>query len=85
MALEQPHVKLADLWRRGYMLLDVDEERVQAEWYLFERVDEASTESFFGAMAMCAGRPWAVARTEPSETPDQVPEAAPGVPSEPEG
>lgn len=28
-----PHVKLVDLYQRGYMVLDVTAERVQTEWY----------------------------------------------------
>ncbi|MEY4575975.1 MAG: putative alkaline phosphatase [Pseudomonadota bacterium] len=39
IALQQPHVKYAQLWRRGYMLIDVTAERVQADWYHFDAVD----------------------------------------------
>ncbi|HSN71874.1 MAG TPA: hypothetical protein VLT59_10195, partial [Steroidobacteraceae bacterium] len=28
-----PHMKYIDLFQRGYVLLDVDAERVQGEWY----------------------------------------------------
>lgn len=33
--LAAAHVKYVDLWQRGYILLDVDAERVRAAWYLF--------------------------------------------------
>lgn len=38
MLMTAPHVKYVDLWRRGYVLLDVDAERVEASWYLYADV-----------------------------------------------
>jgi alkaline phosphatase D len=49
VAIELPEVRLAQLWRRGYMLLDIDHDRLQAEWYLFDRVDGPSEQEFFAA------------------------------------
>jgi alkaline phosphatase D len=45
LASSHPHVKFVDLLRRGYTLLDVTHERIQAEWYhvatvLERRADE---------------------------------------------
>lgn len=54
-ALETPRVRLAQLWKRGYLLLDVDHERVHAEWYLFDRVDRETDEEFFAALEVRAG------------------------------
>jgi alkaline phosphatase D len=46
-----PHLKFADTSRRGYVLLDINRERVQAEWYfmttlLERRADEELAVSF---------------------------------------
>jgi alkaline phosphatase D len=71
-------VRFADLWRRGYMLVDVDEERVQAEWYLFERVDrESAEERFAGAACLRQDELNVRAIDEPSEPPPDPPEPAP--------
>jgi alkaline phosphatase D len=40
MLQEHPHLKFAELTRRGYLLLDLTPERVQAEWYFVLSVDE---------------------------------------------
>ncbi|HEY6723914.1 MAG TPA: alkaline phosphatase D family protein [Polyangiaceae bacterium] len=50
-----PHVRLAQLWKRGYLLLDVDHDRLQAEWYLFERVDAPADEEFYAALKVESG------------------------------
>jgi len=39
-ALAAPYVKYAQMWHRGYMLLDVDHTRVQAAWYHYEAVEQ---------------------------------------------
>lgn len=69
-ALEVPHVRLAQLWKRGYVLLDVDHERLQAEWYLFDRVDGPADEKFFAAMKVENGGAFL------HEVPDPAPERA---------
>jgi alkaline phosphatase D len=35
-----PHLKFADFSRRGYVLLDINRERVQAEWYFMTTLQE---------------------------------------------
>jgi len=52
-----PHIKWADLERRGYVVLDVTSERVQAAWFHFDRVDlpDAATETFARALVVRAG------------------------------
>jgi alkaline phosphatase D len=35
-AATHPHIKFTELMRRGYLLVDVTHERVQAEWYHVE-------------------------------------------------
>jgi alkaline phosphatase D len=42
-----PHVRWADLWHRGYVTLDVDEERVQADWWHVPSVSKRSLEESF--------------------------------------
>jgi alkaline phosphatase D len=39
--MAQPHVRYAQMWKRGYMIVDVDRERVQAAWYHYESVENA--------------------------------------------
>jgi alkaline phosphatase D len=55
--LMQPHVKYVQLWRRGYMVLDVDASRVQAAWYHYDAVDQPDPvdASFGGAAAVYSG------------------------------
>jgi alkaline phosphatase D len=45
-----PHIKYVELFRRGYTLLDVTAERVQAEWYHLETISERSTGETLAAM-----------------------------------
>ena len=39
-----PHVKYVDLYRRGYTLIDITPERVQAEWYHVATIQEPSAD-----------------------------------------
>lgn len=52
-----PHIKWADLERRGYMVLDLNRERAQAAWFHFDRVDvpDGVVESFARAFEVSAG------------------------------
>jgi len=52
-----PHIKWADLERRGYVVLDVTPERVQAAWFHFDRVDlpDQAVEMFAKAFSVRAG------------------------------
>jgi len=50
--MSEPHVEYAQLWKRGYMVLDIDRERVLATWHHYERVDQPEpTKATFGAAA----------------------------------
>jgi len=49
-----PHVKWIELFRRGYLLLDIDYERVQGEWYYLRSVRERNLNEDFGAAFFCA-------------------------------
>jgi alkaline phosphatase D len=51
--LAQPHVQYAQLWKRGYMLLDVDRARVRATWYHYAAVEQPEpVEASVGATAV---------------------------------
>jgi alkaline phosphatase D len=39
-----PHAKAWNVWKRGYMVLDITPERVQGAWQLFERVDRITAD-----------------------------------------
>jgi alkaline phosphatase D len=45
-----PHLKFVDTLRHGYLLVDVTEERVQAEWYLLGDVRTLETDEALAAM-----------------------------------
>ena len=50
--LGEPHIEYVQLWRRGYMVLDVDRERVQAAWYHYDAVEDPDpVEPTFAAAA----------------------------------
>lgn len=76
-ALEVPHVRLAQLWKRGYLLLDVDHERVQAEWYLFDRVDGPADEEFFAALKVERGETFLHEVENPAPERSDAPPLAP--------
>jgi alkaline phosphatase D len=44
-----PHIKFVELYRRGYLLVDVTHERVQAEWHHVRTITEPSTDEDIGA------------------------------------
>ncbi|HEU5075076.1 MAG TPA: alkaline phosphatase D family protein, partial [Polyangiaceae bacterium] len=76
-ALEVPHVRLAQLWKRGYLLVDVDHERLQGEWYLFERVDGPADEEFFAAMKVESGETFLREAAGPARERAEAPALAP--------
>lgn len=72
------HVKFVDLERRGYVVLDITAERMQAEWYLLDGVDTLETEENLGAvLATVSGSNHLVSVDAPSTPPISVPEPAP--------
>ena len=77
VALQAQKVRLAQLWRRGYVVLDIDHERLQAEWYLFDRVDGASDEEFYRALHVRAGESFLRESDGPSLPVGDAPELAP--------
>ena len=76
-ALEVPHVRLAQLWKRGYLLLDVDHQRLQAEWYLFDRVNGPADEAFFAARKVEQGETFLREVENPARERSDAPPLAP--------
>lgn len=73
-----PHIKLMELTQRGYLLLDVDRDRVQAEWYHLTDVRaEDPSEAFAGAFEMREGTSQLLAVAAPSQPPADPPSLAP--------
>jgi alkaline phosphatase D len=79
MLLDVPHVKYVNLWQRGYMLLDVNTERVHADWYLFDAIEDPdyAVEMFAAACATYAGEHCVRVESKPVEAPAAVAVAAP--------
>jgi len=49
-----PHVKYVELFRRGYLLVDLDRDRAQAEWYHVRTIRERSLEEDLGRVLRTA-------------------------------
>jgi alkaline phosphatase D len=61
-----PHMKLVELFRRGYLLLDINRSRVQGEWYYPRTIRERDlAHNFGGAMASASG----IANLQPAAGP----------------
>ncbi|MDB5796620.1 MAG: hypothetical protein JWP36_522, partial [Paucimonas sp.] len=72
-----PHVKYVELDRRGYLLLDIDADRVVGEWWYVDTVLQPSTGHVFGqAMQVRAGAPHMIAATRTEARPTPPPLAA---------
>ncbi len=62
-----PHVKYVDLNRRGYMLVDIDKDRAQCEWYHMRTILERRAEEDLGrTLQVAAGSTKLVAASGPS-------------------
>ena len=73
-----PHVKFVDLENRGYIVLDIDAERCQAEWYHIENVEVRETTEFFvAAFAAFDGDNHLSEVAEPSQARTPAPDPAP--------
>lgn len=43
-----PHIKYAELSKHGYVILDINKQRVQADWFYVEHIKHTSTDEKFG-------------------------------------
>jgi alkaline phosphatase D len=51
-----PHIKWVDLTKRGYMILDIDQNRTQSEWYFMDDINtQNANESFANAWFVNSG------------------------------
>ncbi len=73
-----PHMHYIELFRRGYLLLDIDRERVQGEWYYTRSIRERTAETDFGAAYFSeSGTSHLVAAAGPSTPRSDAPDPAP--------
>lgn len=64
---ERPHLKWADGLFRGYVVLDLNAERVQADWFFVRSIEERKPDEFFAkAFASAAGDPHLLEVASPS-------------------
>jgi alkaline phosphatase D len=64
---ERPHLRYIEGLQRGYVILDVTRERIQADWYYVPTVSEKTTAEQFGkGLISVAGRPHLVETSQPS-------------------
>src|SRR5262249_35177922 len=76
-----PHVKFVELNKRGYALIDVTPERVQAEWYHLTTITTRSTsETLAATLQARSGENHLVPATAASEPRTDAPALAPGSP-----
>ncbi len=67
-----PHIHFVDLYRRGYVVVDVDRERVQADWFWAETVEERRlAEEFARGFRVESGRAHLVPVDRPSPSRDR--------------
>jgi alkaline phosphatase D len=73
VASSTPHVRYAETTRNGYLVLDVQADKVQADWYLLDGVEQdQGNESLDASWAVLDGNKHVVERSAP-ETPIEEP------------
>jgi alkaline phosphatase D len=73
---DRPHIRYVDLRQHGYLLLDLDDERAQGEWWYVNNLERPDAGERFGAaFATGRGSNHLVKVQFPSVTNDQRPEA----------
>ncbi len=77
--ISNPHLHWAELTQRGYVMLDINSERVQASWWFIEDVEspDGDTQRFASAWAVYDGTRHLVQEDEPAESVDDAPAPAP--------
>lgn len=78
VARQNPHVCFFDLEHHGYVVVDIDEERVQADWWHVETVAERRLVEWLGASwQVRRGTPRLVLADSPLAPRQAVPQSAP--------
>jgi alkaline phosphatase D len=74
-----PQVRWFDSVKRGYLLVDVTEQRVQGAWFLFDSIDtsETRTAAFAAAWSVADGQRVLTQDSEPAAPRSGAPPAAP--------
>jgi len=75
---ERPHLRYVDGALRGYCVVDLTRERLQADWFYVPTVTERSTAETFGrGLTSVAGSPHLVEASSPAPAKSRVAELAP--------
>jgi alkaline phosphatase D len=72
-----PHVKYVELFRRGYLLIDLTAERAQAEWYHVRTITERSRDEELGRVLQAASGDSRLRPGDASAAPAAFPMLAP--------
>jgi alkaline phosphatase D len=73
-AARLPHLRWLEFWHRGYLLLDLDRTRAQAEWWHVDGVEQRGLPARFAAgLATRAGASHLEPVAGPSEPPPEAP------------
>ena len=74
IATQNPHVRYAETMSRGYLVLDVQADKVQSDWYLLDGVEEGDegNESLDASRAVRDGETYVIEMQEP-EAPQEEP------------
>jgi alkaline phosphatase D len=76
-----PHIKFIDLDNHGYFLLDLTQERAQADWYHVDTILTRSNNEHFAQAALVQNNAnFLTLATTPAPPRDNAPHAAPGEP-----
>lgn len=78
LAPENPHVKYIEPGSRGFIVLDVTAERIQADFFHFEDISTPEADEMYSASrAVYRGKPGLVSQDAPAASKDETPEPAP--------
>mgnify|MGYP002621473267 CR=1 FL=1 len=82
ISIDVPHIKWVDTRERGYVVVDVTHERVQADWFHVEDVTSTSgsAERFANAFTVASGARHLVPAASPVPPRPDAPELAPPAP-----
>lgn len=72
-----PHVKYVELFRRGYLLLDIDRDRIQGEWYHVRTITERAAQEELGRVLASAAGEAKLASAQVSDARRNPPPPAP--------
>jgi phosphodiesterase/alkaline phosphatase D-like protein len=72
-----PHIYYAEATRRGYLVLDVQQDKVQSDWYLLDGIaQDQGNQTLDASWAVFAGRSHIIEMDGPESPNDDAPGAA---------